>query len=83
MFTDRASKSIDQLKYTLGAKDLTMQDEATTFEQLFPNSVHDENEDRAWQELQRSHAGLKPSVSKLYFSPVGFVLLIIYFVILL
>ncbi|XP_066473563.1 serologically defined colon cancer antigen 8 isoform X2 [Tiliqua scincoides] len=53
---DRASKSIDQLKYTLGEKDLTMGDEATTFDQLFPNTGHDENEDRAWQELQHSHA---------------------------
>ncbi|XP_053157682.1 serologically defined colon cancer antigen 8 isoform X6 [Hemicordylus capensis] len=53
---DRASKSIDQLKYALGEKDLTMGDGAATFDQLFPNNCHDESEDRAWQELQHSHA---------------------------
>ncbi|KAJ6664694.1 hypothetical protein lerEdw1_006267 [Lerista edwardsae] len=33
-----------------------MGDEATSFEQLFPNTGHEESEDRAWQELQHSHA---------------------------
>ncbi|XP_054828133.1 serologically defined colon cancer antigen 8 [Eublepharis macularius] len=53
---NRASKSIDQLKYALGEKDLAMGEGAATFDQLFPYTGLDNNEDRAWQELQHSHA---------------------------
>ncbi|XP_048341105.1 serologically defined colon cancer antigen 8 isoform X3 [Sphaerodactylus townsendi] len=53
---DRASKSIDQLKYALGEKDLAMGEGAATFGQLFPSVDTDGTEDRGWQELQYSHA---------------------------
>nr|XP_056709320.1 serologically defined colon cancer antigen 8 [Euleptes europaea] len=53
---DRASKSIDQLKYALGEKDLATGEGAATFDQLFPNADPDDSEDKVWQELQHSHA---------------------------
>ncbi|KAL8185814.1 UNVERIFIED_CONTAM: hypothetical protein K2H54_058377 [Gekko kuhli] len=52
---DHASKSIDQLKYALGEKDLAMEEGAATFDQLFPDTDPADNEDRAWQELQHNH----------------------------
>ncbi|XP_015280049.1 PREDICTED: serologically defined colon cancer antigen 8 [Gekko japonicus] len=52
---DHASKSIDQLKYALGEKDLAMGEGAATFDQLFPDIDPADNEDRAWQELQHNH----------------------------
>lgn len=61
--TDRASKSTDQLKSALGEKDLAMGEGAATFDQLFPDRSPDNNEDRAWQELQHTHGGLKASIS--------------------
>lgn len=58
-FADRASESLNQLKHALDEKDLATGENAAIFEQLFPNTTHEESEDRAWKELQYSHAGLK------------------------
>ncbi|KAM6467702.1 serologically defined colon cancer antigen 8 isoform 3-T4 [Liasis olivaceus] len=53
---DRASKSLDQLKYVLREKDLATDERAATLDQLFPDTGHEVSEDKAWQELQYSHA---------------------------
>ncbi|KAM3855467.1 LOW QUALITY PROTEIN: serologically defined colon cancer antigen 8 [Vipera latastei] len=53
---DRASKSLDQLKYVFREKDPATGESAATLHQLFPNSGHEVSEDKAWQELQYSHA---------------------------
>ncbi|XP_007440914.2 serologically defined colon cancer antigen 8 homolog [Python bivittatus] len=53
---DRASKSLDQLKYVLREKDLAADERAATLDQLFPDTGHEVSEDKAWQELQYSHA---------------------------
>uniref|UniRef100_A0ABM5FV30 Serologically defined colon cancer antigen 8 isoform X3 n=1 Tax=Pogona vitticeps TaxID=103695 RepID=A0ABM5FV30_9SAUR len=53
---DRASKSLNQLKHALDENDLATGENPAIFEQLFPNTSHEENEDRAWKELQYSHA---------------------------
>ncbi|XP_062980392.1 serologically defined colon cancer antigen 8 isoform X2 [Elgaria multicarinata webbii] len=53
---DRATKSLDQLKHALDEDHLAMGESTATFDQLFPNGSHEESEDRAWQELQYSHA---------------------------
>uniref|UniRef100_A0A8C6V7Q9 Serologically defined colon cancer antigen 8 n=1 Tax=Naja naja TaxID=35670 RepID=A0A8C6V7Q9_NAJNA len=53
---DRASKSLDQLKYVFHEKDPAISQSAATLDQLFPNLGHEVSEDKAWQELQYSHA---------------------------
>ncbi|XP_044275439.1 serologically defined colon cancer antigen 8 isoform X4 [Varanus komodoensis] len=53
---DRATKSLDQLKCALDEDHLAMGESAATFAQLLPNTSHEEGEERAWQELQYSHA---------------------------
>ncbi|XP_070806675.1 serologically defined colon cancer antigen 8 [Pituophis catenifer annectens] len=53
---DRASKSLDQLKYVFHEKDPAIGENAATLDQLFPNSGQEVTEDNAWQELQYSHA---------------------------
>lgn len=67
LFTERASKSINQLKHALGEKDLTMGESTASFAQLFPDAGYDASEDTAWQELQHSHAGLNFSISGFLF----------------
>lgn len=62
LFLDRASKSLDQLKYVFHEKDPAIGESAATLDQLFPNSGQEVTEDNAWQELQYSHAGLKFSI---------------------
>lgn len=59
LFTDRATKSYTQLKYAFGEKDLAMGEGA----QLFSNTDPNESENKAWQELQHNHAGLKLTFS--------------------
>ncbi|KAH0622531.1 hypothetical protein JD844_024918 [Phrynosoma platyrhinos] len=56
LFTDRASKSLNQLKQALDEKDLAIGESAAVFDQLFHNIGCEESEERAWQELQYSHA---------------------------
>ncbi|XP_058021557.1 serologically defined colon cancer antigen 8 isoform X2 [Ahaetulla prasina] len=53
---DRASKSLDQLKYVFHENDRAIGESAATLDQLFPNSGQEVTEDNAWQELQYSHA---------------------------
>ncbi|XP_032071108.1 serologically defined colon cancer antigen 8 isoform X4 [Thamnophis elegans] len=53
---DRASKSLDQLKYVFHEKDPAIGESTATLDQLFPNSGQEVTEDNAWQELQYSHA---------------------------
>ncbi|XP_008115643.1 serologically defined colon cancer antigen 8 isoform X3 [Anolis carolinensis] len=53
---DRASKSLSQLKHALEEKDMAMGESTAVFHQLFDNAGYEESEDRAWQELQYSHA---------------------------
>ncbi|KAK9411826.1 serologically defined colon cancer antigen 8 [Crotalus adamanteus] len=53
---DRASKSLDQLKYVFREKDSATGESAATLDRLFPNSGHEVSENKAWQELQYSHA---------------------------
>ncbi|XP_039222399.1 serologically defined colon cancer antigen 8 isoform X2 [Crotalus tigris] len=53
---DRASKSLDQLKYVFREKDSATGESAATLDRLFPNSGHEVSENKAWQELHYSHA---------------------------
>ncbi|XP_061482095.1 serologically defined colon cancer antigen 8 [Rhineura floridana] len=53
---DRASKSHNQLRYAFGGKDLAMGEGVAAPDQLFSNAGPPESEDKAWQELQHSHA---------------------------
>ncbi|KAJ7342097.1 hypothetical protein JRQ81_008884 [Phrynocephalus forsythii] len=53
---DRASESLSQLKHTLDENDLATGENVDMFEQLFLQTSHEENEDRAWKKLQYSHA---------------------------
>ncbi|XP_026525193.1 serologically defined colon cancer antigen 8 isoform X2 [Notechis scutatus] len=53
---DRANKSLDQLKYVFHEKDPAIGESTATLDQLFPNLGHEVSKDKAWQELQYSHA---------------------------
>uniref|UniRef100_A0A674IV40 Serologically defined colon cancer antigen 8 n=1 Tax=Terrapene triunguis TaxID=2587831 RepID=A0A674IV40_9SAUR len=54
LFTDRASKSIHQLKYALVEGDPTVGESEVAFDQS--STGNDESGETAWQELQHSHA---------------------------
>uniref|UniRef100_A0A8C5S0Q0 Serologically defined colon cancer antigen 8 n=1 Tax=Laticauda laticaudata TaxID=8630 RepID=A0A8C5S0Q0_LATLA len=49
-------KSLEQLKYVFHEKDPAIGESTATLDQLFPNLGHEVREDKAWQELQYSHA---------------------------
>uniref|UniRef100_A0A8C5RZ70 Serologically defined colon cancer antigen 8 n=1 Tax=Laticauda laticaudata TaxID=8630 RepID=A0A8C5RZ70_LATLA len=47
---------LEQLKYVFHEKDPAIGESTATLDQLFPNLGHEVREDKAWQELQYSHA---------------------------
>uniref|UniRef100_A0A8D0BMC6 Serologically defined colon cancer antigen 8 n=1 Tax=Salvator merianae TaxID=96440 RepID=A0A8D0BMC6_SALMN len=53
---ERASESLNQLKDSFDVKDLAMGEGPATLNNFFLHGCHNESEEKAWQELQHSHA---------------------------